>query len=200
MEMLKDAPGGKWAVLESTIEGVEVVAVGYKYNTKKVLFFAMTKGAGSTEPGEPYVVKFPDSYGNPCSRHDERPAFLTRYFGNKGHGFSNLIDFHNQERQDTLALEEAWVTEDPWFRIFTTGFGMNTVDTHHALQAMGAPSGIWKKRPLMQFVDVLVYQLLNNAHDKGAGVHSARQAAHRASGGGAAQKTPAVASSFVSLG
>ena len=81
MEMLKDAPGGKWAVLESTIEGVEVVAVGYKYGTKKVLFFAMTKGAGSTEPGEPYVVQFADQYGNPCSRDVARPAFLARYFG-----------------------------------------------------------------------------------------------------------------------
>ena len=38
--------------------GVNVVAVGYKYNSKKVLFFVMTKGAGSTEPGEPYVIQF----------------------------------------------------------------------------------------------------------------------------------------------
>ena len=55
---LKDAPGGKWATLEFNIEGVDVVAVGYKYNSKKVIFFVMTKGAGSTEPGEPHVVQF----------------------------------------------------------------------------------------------------------------------------------------------
>ena len=55
---LKDAPGGKCATPKANIEGVNMVAVGYKYNSEKVLFFVMTKGAGSTEPGEPYVIQF----------------------------------------------------------------------------------------------------------------------------------------------
>ena len=38
-----------------TIEGVEVVAVAYKYNTKKTLFFLAPVGAGSLAPGTPYV-------------------------------------------------------------------------------------------------------------------------------------------------
>ena len=37
-------PGGSHIVLESTIEGVELLAIGYKYNKKNVLFFIATKG------------------------------------------------------------------------------------------------------------------------------------------------------------
>ena len=37
--------GSKWAVLEANIDGVDVVAVGYRYNGKKTLFCVMTKGA-----------------------------------------------------------------------------------------------------------------------------------------------------------
>ena len=70
-----DAPSGTWCVLEPVepIEGVDIVAIGYKYNAKKVLFFVMTKGAGSTKSGAPYVAKFPDRYGNQCRRNVERP-------------------------------------------------------------------------------------------------------------------------------
>jgi hypothetical protein len=47
-----------------TIEGVEVVAVAYKYNTKKTLFFLAPVGAGSLEPGTPYVSRWPDDHLN----------------------------------------------------------------------------------------------------------------------------------------
>ena len=106
---MKDMPGGCWVVMEgrATNENVDLVAIGYKYNKKKVLTFVTTKGAGSTCKGEPYKAKFNDAYGNVLERHIGRPSLLNTYFIE-----SNEVDRHNQARQSLLALEECWVTVD----------------------------------------------------------------------------------------
>ena len=38
--------------------------IGYKYISRKFLGFIATEGAGSTEPGDPYLFLFPDIYSN----------------------------------------------------------------------------------------------------------------------------------------
>jgi hypothetical protein len=43
--------------------GVELLfVIGYKYNMRKVLCFIFKKDAGSSAPGEPYIVKFPNKF------------------------------------------------------------------------------------------------------------------------------------------
>ena len=43
---MQDYPGGTWIVLEGrTKNNVNLITIGYKYNTKKVMIFIMTKGA-----------------------------------------------------------------------------------------------------------------------------------------------------------
>ena len=121
-DKMKDMPGGTWIVLEGKPEK-DLICVGYKYNKKKVLTFVMTRGAGSTKAGEPYQARFPDKYGNVCVRHVMRPAIISQYFQ-----FSNCVDLHNQSRQFDLALEEKWVTQNPYFRLYTTMIGMTVVD------------------------------------------------------------------------
>ena len=44
--------------------GIKLMAIGYKYNSRKVLGFIATEGDGSTEPGDPYLSSFPDIYSN----------------------------------------------------------------------------------------------------------------------------------------
>ena len=44
--------------------GRSLLAIGYKYNYRKVLVFIASEGAGSTEPGDPYLSSFPDIYYN----------------------------------------------------------------------------------------------------------------------------------------
>ena len=107
---MMDFPGGTWVTMRGKCKrsGVELVAIGYKYNSKKVLTFITTVGAGSTEKGEnPYKMKYNDEFGNVCYRDIPRPAVLSRYFLH-----SNAVDVHNQMRQGNLALEECWVTTD----------------------------------------------------------------------------------------
>ena len=41
-------PGGSYIVLESNIEGVDLLAIGYKYNKTDILYFIATRGAGHT--------------------------------------------------------------------------------------------------------------------------------------------------------
>ena len=101
---MSDFPGGTWIVLEGHAEkeGIDLVCIGYKYNKKKVLIFVTTKGVGSTMPGEPYLARFPDKFGNVCSREVARPEIISNYFK-----YSNCVDLHNQARQFDLALEKS---------------------------------------------------------------------------------------------
>ena len=49
--------GGSYIVMKSTPifpGGIPLMDIGYKYNYRKLLGFIATKGAESTEPGDPY--------------------------------------------------------------------------------------------------------------------------------------------------
>ena len=110
-----------------------LVAVGYKYNKKKVILFICTRRGLSTRPGKPYEMKFTDTVGNVCIREVERPDCCSIYFNR-----SNILDTHNQLRQSELALEKKWITNDPYFRLKTTHDGVDCIDTwllseHHGL-------------------------------------------------------------------
>ena len=54
----------------------------------------------------------------------DRPDVVSRFFQE-----SNCVDKHNQVRQFELALEKKWITDDAYFRLFTTLVGINVVDT-----------------------------------------------------------------------
>jgi hypothetical protein len=130
-EKMKDYPSGSYLVLECTTptKQVQLLAIGYKYNARKILLFVATKNAGSTKPGTPYKAKFPDRFGNTKERSVIRPAILSQYFE-----ISDAVDSHNHARQFLLALEKRWVTHNPWFRIDTTIIGMTVVDAWKCLQ------------------------------------------------------------------
>jgi hypothetical protein len=67
---LKDAPGGVNIILEGTTKDeVSLVAIGYRYSRKTTLFFVLTKNAGTSQLGEPYHMKYTDSFRNVCTRY-----------------------------------------------------------------------------------------------------------------------------------
>ena len=57
-----------------------LLAIGYKYNSRKVLGFIATERAGSTEPSDPYLSSFPDIYSNVSVYPVVCPCLLDRYF------------------------------------------------------------------------------------------------------------------------
>jgi hypothetical protein len=134
-ELLKDKAGGSQVVMRGKhLEtGVNLIAIGYKYNSKTTLCFVCTENAGTTAPGSPYEMKYTDTNGNICIREVERPSIISNFFYNV-----NTIDVLNHLRQFCLKLEKKWVTQSGYFRIHTTLIGINVVDTmmlgiHHGL-------------------------------------------------------------------
>ena len=72
--LTKDWPGGSYLVMNSNTRvtgGRPLMATGYKFNSRKVLGFIATEGAGITEPGDIYLSNSPDIYSNV----DVRPVF-----------------------------------------------------------------------------------------------------------------------------
>jgi hypothetical protein len=117
----------------ATVEGVALVALGYKYNRKKVLSFVITRGAGRTTDGEPYIQKYCSKTTRQVrQRSVGRPHIISQYFRH-----SALIDNHNQARQGLLQLEKAWVVQCGFLRLSTTLLGMELTN---AWKAAGEPS------------------------------------------------------------
>ena len=57
-----------------------LLAIGYKYNSRKVLGLIATEGAGITEPGDTYLSCFPDIYSNISVFPVVRPHLIGGYF------------------------------------------------------------------------------------------------------------------------
>jgi hypothetical protein len=78
---MKTWPAGTHLVLHGTTgEGVKLLAIGYKYNKKKVLSFVATANAGHTEPGEPYRARWIGPGGERMSKNVQHPDIADRYF------------------------------------------------------------------------------------------------------------------------
>ncbi|KAL3908548.1 MAG: hypothetical protein SGILL_008440 [Bacillariaceae sp.] len=154
-ETMKEWPGGTHIVLESCF-GDDLLALGYKYSSKKILSFVATKGADLTSNGDPYVARFLTKQGNYKTREVCRPRICSSYFD-----ASNTIDVHNQIRQDMVALEEHWVTHDGWFRIVSTIIGMTVTDTLLTCKFSFPTESIYSKLKTREFVSSLAYQLKN---------------------------------------
>jgi hypothetical protein len=80
----------------------------------------MTSNARSTEPGQPYEMKYMDPFGNVKTRLVNLPAVLSEFFL-----VSNTIDCHNQSQQHDLALEKCWHTRDAYVTML---IGTTTTD------------------------------------------------------------------------
>ena len=113
----KDWPGGSYIVMKSNPRvpgGRPLLDIGYKYISRKVLGFISTDGAGSTEPGDPYLSCFPEIYSNVSVSPVVRPHFPVKYFN-----AYNEIENHNRMRQSNIALKKYWVTHSGYFRLET---------------------------------------------------------------------------------
>ena len=125
---------------------------------KKTLVFLTTKGAGSTEKGEPCKVGFPDKYGNLCVRHVSRPQVISLYFK-----YSNIVDVYNQPRQADLSLEKKHITEDCHFRIYTTMLGIILTDIWKLFNDKHCKG--FRKVSISKCADMLAKELLDQAKE-----------------------------------
>ena len=158
-DRMKLYPSGASLIMECDVpgtgnEGIKLLAIGYKYNKKKVLLFIATKNAGSTQPGDPYIARYNDKLRNVRQREVERPAIISEYFKH-----SMAVDAHNQARQGILKLEKRWVVQSCWMRLNTTLLGMIVTD---AWKAYRCGTSDKKTIGVVDFADRLAYDMINN--------------------------------------
>ena len=58
--------------------GKRLIAIGYKYNARKVLSFIVTDNAGITKTGILYLSKYPDQFTNVSIRPVARPLVMSK--------------------------------------------------------------------------------------------------------------------------
>ena len=161
---MADMPGGTHMVLTGRYKDKpgsenDLVCVGYKYNSRKVLVF-IHSGELSTRPGKPYLATFRDARGAAEQREVQRPRCVAEYFAK-----CQVVDVHNQLRQYELALEKAWVPKGYgacYGRLMTTLWGMTVVDTFLAAKSSLGHGHMINTLTLKKFVKTLADQLVNN--------------------------------------
>ena len=89
--------------------GRPLIVIGYKYDTRKGIYFIVKDDAGSKKAGIPYLSKYPDPFYNVYICPVAHPLVMTKLFGSV-----NEVEPHNKSRQYGLALEEFWVTQCGW--------------------------------------------------------------------------------------
>jgi hypothetical protein len=160
-DKMKRWPAGSVLVLKSKIDDVDLLAVGYKYNSTKVICFVMKKDCGDFSAGKPYEARWKDDNGNMAMREIFRPSCVSNYFEH-----SNTIDTHNHLRQGILKLEKHWITQSIWQRLPITVIGMTVVDSMKALKHHVHLNNRYKNMTMEQFTEILAYQLLHNKKPK----------------------------------
>ena len=101
-----------------------LMAIWYKYNSRKILGFIVTEGAVITEPGDPYLSHLPSIYSNVSVHPNVCPHLLVRYFN-----ACNEIDKHNKMQKSELALEKYLGWQSGCFILATTvALGMGVTD------------------------------------------------------------------------
>ena len=157
-------PAGSHLLLKTVVNknrrGEKVIyALGYKYCKAKVMFFIFNEGAGHTECKDEYAyeAKWKDKNLNTLTRKIRRPHVCHLYFKS-----CNIIDVLNQSRQRELKLEKHWLTQNGYFRIVTTIFGMTVVDAWKGYIWHCGPNHRHRKVNLLDFVDMMCKDMLCN--------------------------------------
>jgi hypothetical protein len=115
-------PAGHWVVMQTTIAGVDLIAMAYAWSQKGVAY--MISSCGTTVMHEhPYLSRYEDDFGNVQEKELPRPTVAHMLYE-----FLPLIDEHNKARQNALALEKCWLTKNCWVRLITTFLGMAVID------------------------------------------------------------------------
>ena len=82
-KLTKDRPGGSYLVLRikpMVSGGRPLIAIGYKYNARKVISFIVTDNAGSKKTGIPYLSKYADQFTNVAILPIARPLVMSKQF------------------------------------------------------------------------------------------------------------------------
>jgi len=104
-------------------------------------------------------MKYTDDYGNVHELQVDRLDAVSNFYASL-----NVIDCHNWLRQDSLPLEEKWVTQDCFFGLTTTLIGMSIVDSYLFAKQPDIIKGCNSSGlSVQQFTGALAFQLIRKA-------------------------------------
>ena len=92
-----------------------LIAIGYKYNARKVLSFIVTDNAGIEQEGIPYLSKNNEQFTNVVVSPVARTLVMSKFFSTV-----NDFDSYNKSRKSVLALDKFWVTQCCWLQLCMT--------------------------------------------------------------------------------
>ena len=75
-----------------------LLAIRYKYNSRKVLSYVVTSGTGITTLGTPYLSKYPDQFSNVSICAVALPLLMSKFFG-------SVYEVESQNKSCQLDLE-----------------------------------------------------------------------------------------------
>ena len=141
----------------ATIEGVPMIALGWKDKTLK----RFLSTCGTTVEGQPHTKKrYRVSEDGESSeifyKTVKRPKLVEEYFDS-----ASKIDVHNHLRQGSLALEEAWGTRKWHHRVFASILGMVEVDAFLLYSALHLDGKSMEHRT---FTERLALSLITNTY------------------------------------
>ena len=93
-KLIKDCPGGSYLVLRSkhvVLRGRLIIAIGYKYTARRVIYFIVIADAWSTKAEIPYLSKYPDPFSNVPIHPVHNPLVVSKFFG-----YVDEVDSHNK--------------------------------------------------------------------------------------------------------
>ena len=79
--------------------GRQIIAIGYKYNAWKVLYFIVTENEGRTQTCINYLSKYPEQFSNIAIHPVAFTLVMYRFFESV-----NEVNYHNKPSQSDLAL------------------------------------------------------------------------------------------------
>ena len=138
LERLASKERGSTVVALATVEGVEMMAVGYKFSLSRPpnLFLATV---GSSADGGTYFASFDNDDGVTETAPLPRPQVAEQYFGTQdGAAGSTACDDHNHRRQNELDVCRNWHLEDGWLHhVIEIVAGYTFIDMHLLARHVG---------------------------------------------------------------
>ena len=158
---MKDWPGGSYFVMNSNPRfpcEMPLQAIDYKYNSRNVLVFIDSEGAGSAEPGDPYLSFLSYIYSN----FFVRPVALTHLLGRYFNTF-NSMENHNRMRHSDTAIDKYGVTQSGYFILATKVVLVMSITFGNLLYCHGvAETNMENKISALDYNNRTVYDCFKN--------------------------------------
>ena len=129
-------PAGHYVMMKAMISGIDLFALADAYSNQGVTTMVSSSGMTIRHKID-YRSNIVDDYDNVTFKEIPSPCVAHFLFE-----LLPLINNHSKDRQSLLALEDCWLTKNPWFRLVMTLIGMSVVVKKSTTKSVVISSGV----------------------------------------------------------